>query len=100
MQESYLQLNYLNSINYTRSTMQEVLKYIITLVLLPMASAIPIDGIQRQDTFVWGSLSDSWASGVSFDGKNTDYEPLYNWLGLDIPIQDQFRNSFLRRPFN
>ena len=54
--------------------MQEVLKYIITLVLLPMASATPIDGIQRQDTFVWGSLGDSWASGVSFDGKNTDYD--------------------------
>ena len=62
-----------NYTNYIRSTMQEILKY-IAFGLFSVALASPIDGIQRRDTFVWGSLGDSWASGVSFDGKNTDYD--------------------------
>jgi hypothetical protein len=53
--------------------MAGLLKYII-FVLLPVALASPLDRLQKRDTFVWGSVGDSWASGVSFDGKNTDYD--------------------------
>lgn len=53
--------------------MAELLKYII-FALLSMALASPLEKLQKRDTFVWGSVGDSWASGVSFDGKNTDYD--------------------------
>ncbi|KIM98266.1 hypothetical protein OIDMADRAFT_56640 [Oidiodendron maius Zn] len=53
--------------------MHELLKFTI-FILLSAVLASPIDGLQSRDTFVWGSLGDSWASGISFDGKNTDYD--------------------------
>jgi hypothetical protein len=51
--------------------MTEQLKYII-FALLHMALASPLNGLQKRDAFVRGSVGDSSASGVSFDGKNTD----------------------------
>ncbi|KIM96268.1 hypothetical protein OIDMADRAFT_58609 [Oidiodendron maius Zn] len=59
--------------------MQDLLKY-STFALLSVVLASPLNGVQQRDTFVWGALGDSWASGVSydggvsFDGKNTDYD--------------------------
>ena len=63
----------LNLIIYKISNMHELLKFTIFILLSAVLSS-PIDGLQSRDTFVWGSLGDSWASGVSFDGKNTDYD--------------------------
>lgn len=54
-------------------SMAKPLKYII-FALLHVALASPLNGLQTRDTFVWASVGDSWASGVSFDGKNTDYD--------------------------
>jgi hypothetical protein len=64
------------------------LKYLV-LVMLPIAIGNPINNLcssltfgkipttainKRDDRFQWGSVGDSWASGVSFDGEKTDYD--------------------------
>lgn len=61
----------------------------LCIALLPMALASPMQNIRsflifgdssrnlingRDNSFVWASLGDSWAAGVSYDGDKTDYD--------------------------
>lgn len=54
----------------------------LVLMLLPLAFGTPLlvphslnkTIYERAGRFVWASVGDSWASGVSYDGKNTDYD--------------------------
>ena len=55
--------------------MYQFLKKYTPLALLAGTFASPLTNvIQQRDTFEWGSLGDSWASGVSFNGATTDYD--------------------------
>jgi hypothetical protein len=59
-----------------------VLSKSFAALLLPLALGKPLAlstgeySIQKRSasSFVWASVGDSWASGVSYDGKNTDYD--------------------------
>ncbi|KAK9782137.1 putative SGNH hydrolase-type esterase domain-containing protein [Seiridium cardinale] len=61
----------------------------LSLVVIPVALASPMQSIRsllsfgesseslirgRDNIFVWASLGDSWAAGVSYDGDKTDYD--------------------------
>lgn len=60
----------------------------LILALLPIALGSPIDNIRsflaprvpksltnkRVDSFVWASVGDSWAAGVSYNTEHTDYD--------------------------
>lgn len=33
-----------------------------------------INSIEKRDKFVWGSLGDTWASGVNYDSSHTNFD--------------------------
>lgn len=63
-------------------------KSLLLLVLLPVVLGSPMDVLwsspslrgtgdvaeKRDNSFVWASIGDSWASGVSYYGSETDYD--------------------------
>ncbi|KAK9416771.1 putative SGNH hydrolase-type esterase domain-containing protein [Seiridium unicorne] len=83
----------------------------LSLVILPVALASPMQNIRsllsfgessknpstgRDNSFVWASLGDSWAAGVSYDGDKTDYDGdkngCHRWKNSYGPIMERNNN--------